>query len=490
MSWICHRCETENHDRLKICEVCDTPRESSLVDELKSRLKEKYCDAAYKTFILNHYRLLESADEGHTNDQYQVGEWFYSRGKVGFSDNYSMIAVFWYRKAAMGGHIDAQVKLASCYEEGRGAPQNKDEAMKWYKKAATEGDRSALVKYLRLKYDNKTYKEVIRNKIDLLSNADKGIRDSQFLLGEWFRSHYREEAVVWYTKAAQSGHVEAMFRLGECYEMGLNVCNFSEALKWYIKAAKGGNKSAQLRLARAYLYGNMIAKDVGEALKWYNLVGKGFDGADLCNIGYAYDIGDTVSVNKFKAVEFYRQAAEKGDSSAQYNLGVCYENGSGVSRNIIAAKYWYKEAAKQGYGQAQQCVSRLKKETVIKYCLWLKYVIMGIVETALFVYYTNEPQNSWIHHHFVLFGTNEIWVELGAIVLIIGACLMSRSIEGAISVFIYGCFAFGFYLNQPDDSLVHHEIFSLNLTERTDIVFELGTTLLTLGAWIISLFDE
>ena len=384
MSWICPKCETENPDRLKVCEVCDSPRENSPEDELKSRLKKKYSDAAYKSFIRYHYALLASADQGYSNDQYQVGEWFFKR----YSADCYKIAATWFLAAAKQGHVAAQMKLASCYEEGYGVPKDTEVAIKWYKEAANKGDLTARKRYLELKYASKTYEVVIRYRMALLLGADYGNRNSQYQLGEWFNSHnsqssYREEAFSWYEKAAKSGHGEAMLKLGECYENGTGVySNYKEAIKWYRKAAKGGNESAQLRLAKAYLYGNMVTKDVGEALKWYNKFGKGIDGADLCNIGYAYDIGDTVSVNKSKAVEYYRQAAEKGDSVAQYNMGVCYENGNGVSCDINVAKYWYEKAAEQGYSQAQQCVSRIsskiqseKRENKISKII--TYIILG-----------------------------------------------------------------------------------------------------------------
>lgn len=370
MSWICPKCETENPDRLKVCEVCESPREICAVDKLKKALKEKYSDSAYKSFIRFHYSLLDSADKGDVNAQYQVGEWFFCRGRAGTEDDLSRIAVFWYQKAAMKGHIDSQFKLALCYEEGRGVYQIKEESIKWYKKAASEGDEKALQKYLTLKYCSKTYESVIRYRVGLLSAADAGDNNSQYRLGEWFRNHntqsaYREEAVVWYTKAAKSGHAGAMYSLGYCYEMGDGVSSsYSLAIKWYKKAANSGNKSARQKLAESYLYGRMVNKDVTEALKWYGKAGIGISGIDLCNIGYAYDVGDGVQMDKLKAVDYYRRAAEKGDDVAQYNLGVCFENGNGVTRNLETAKYWYEKAASQGHSQAQQCMARVNSDII------------------------------------------------------------------------------------------------------------------------------
>ena len=499
MSWICSKCETENPDRLKICEVCDSPRDISPADELKEKLKEKYSDAAYKSFIRYHYELLESADKGDASAQaqYRVAEWFNRSGSSGSSNDYIKIAVSWYQKAAMKGHIDAQLKLASCYEEGRGVPKIKEEALKWYKIAANVGNVIAWNKYLRLKYNNKTYESVIKYKFDLLSAADKGERNSQYLLGEWFSNHkskseYREEAVVWYTKAAKNGHGGAMFKLGECYETGFGVyTNLDEAFKWYKKSANCGNKSACMIIAQSYLYG-WQKKNVDEAIKWYEKAGNDINGTDLRNIGHAYDVGDGVTKNIIKAADYYKRAADKGDMVAQYHLGVCFENGDGVNRNKKTAKYWYEKAASQGHEQAKVALSRLnsRAEKIHFDSDWICYFIFGMMETVGFIYYTNEPQNSWIHYRFVSLFTNELWIETGAIILIAGAWLMSLIKGGPLLTLLYGCFAFGFYLNQPENSWLHREILSLSVSKHTNVVFEWGTTLLAVGTWLVCLIDD
>ncbi len=368
MSWICSRCETENPDKLKVCEVCDSPRESSPMNLIKEELKEKYTDAAYNSFIRYHYVILDAADKGDVNAQYKVAEWFNRAAIVDSSNEYSKIAANWYKKAAIKGHVDAQIKLAFCYEEGRGVPQIKDEALKWYKRAASEGDNNALLKYLKIKYNSKTYDSIIKYRPALLWSADEGHLKSQYEMGEWFRTHknqstYREEAVKWYAKAAKKGHGEAMYKLGECYETGFGVyANLDEALNWYNKAAKASNKSAYFKLAQSYLYGWKGKKNVVLALKWFARYDNDISAFDLYAIGWAFDKGDTVPVNKEKAVKYYERAAAKGNIDAQYSLGVCYENGNGVERDVLTAKQWYEKAAMHGHSQAQQCINRMNSQ--------------------------------------------------------------------------------------------------------------------------------
>lgn len=57
----------------------------------------------------------------------------------------------WMRKAAEGGHAIAQFRLAAAYELGRVIEQNEDEAIRWYLKAASQGNVVAIEK-LRLQW--------------------------------------------------------------------------------------------------------------------------------------------------------------------------------------------------------------------------------------------------------------------------------------------------------------------------------------------------
>ena len=58
-----------------------------------------------------------------------------------------------------------------------------------------------------------------------------------------------EEAVKWYRKAARKGHIEAMYKMAECYYLGTGVAeNYARAKSWYQKAADAGHKEAKKKL--------------------------------------------------------------------------------------------------------------------------------------------------------------------------------------------------------------------------------------------------
>ena len=62
-------------------------------------------------------------------------------------------AVKWYRKAAEQGDDVAQCRLGLCYVEGEGVEKNLAESIKWFAKAANQ-DNGAAQLFLGVCYEN------------------------------------------------------------------------------------------------------------------------------------------------------------------------------------------------------------------------------------------------------------------------------------------------------------------------------------------------
>ncbi|MGB7285301.1 MAG: peptidoglycan-binding protein [Salaquimonas sp.] len=134
-----------------------------------------------------------------------------------------------------------------------------------------------------------------------------------------------EEAIVWYQKAAETGHAPAQYRLGNFYEKGHGVtADPAEAAKWYSKAAAQGN-----------------------ALAMHNL-------AVLNAMGVATGEPDMTT-----AVGWFEKAADMGVKDSQVNLGILYTKGMGVEENLERAYKWFAVAAKGGDNDAVK-----KRDTV------------------------------------------------------------------------------------------------------------------------------
>ena len=90
---------------------------------------------------------------------------------------------------------------------------------------------------------------------DLIFKAEQGDAEAQFALGEYY---YRaaedgvqdyEQAVYWYSKAAEQGHASAQYNLGACYDNGEGVpMDNQKAVYWYRKAAEQVYASDQYNL--------------------------------------------------------------------------------------------------------------------------------------------------------------------------------------------------------------------------------------------------
>ena len=202
-------------------------------------------------------------------------------------------ALAWLRKAAEQGNTDAQLTLGDWYQHGdeRFVPQeDQEQADMWYgkaieglRKAANQGDADALHTLARMyQYGNgvardnaqaaKFYGQAIAI---FLTAAEKGDAAAQVTLGEIYGydgpvykddgSPYNDDehrpirnpgqSVMWYTKAAEQGAIDAQWRLG--------------GMAWMRKAAEQGDDDAQYRLGMKYLNGqDGLAQDNAQAEEW------------------------------------------------------------------------------------------------------------------------------------------------------------------------------------------------------------------------------
>ena len=101
------------------------------------------------------------------------------------------------------------------YDEGKGVLKDDKEAVKWYRKAADQGQARA--------------------------QTSLGV---MYSFGEGVPQDYKE-AVKWYRKAANQGFARAQNNLGVMYAYGEGVLkNMTQAKYWIQKAYEGDDKKA------------------------------------------------------------------------------------------------------------------------------------------------------------------------------------------------------------------------------------------------------
>ena len=109
--------------------------------------------------------------------------------------------------------------------------------------------------------------------------AQKGFLRQQTQLGrlyykgEGVKKDYKK-AVLWFTKAAEQGEVDAQYWLAEMYRKKEGEC-FSNcdylAAKWHRKAAEQGDTNAQIIIGDMYIRGVGVIQDKVLAHMWFNI---------------------------------------------------------------------------------------------------------------------------------------------------------------------------------------------------------------------------
>lgn len=184
--------------------------------------------------------ILDLAQSGNIFAQRMAAEMFENGYGVSIDND---VALDFYIKSANGGCSEAMNDLGLSYVYGKKCVEkDKEEAAKWYKKAASRGDARGWANW------------------GLCNKLGIGVEEDKY------------EAVKWYRKAAEQGNASGQSKLGRLYEYGEGglAKDEYEAVKWYRKAAGQGDDEGQYNLGRCYQYGiGGVIEDNVEAVKWY-----------------------------------------------------------------------------------------------------------------------------------------------------------------------------------------------------------------------------
>jgi len=136
----------------------------------------------------------------------------------------------------------AQYRMGYRYANGDGVEKNLVESLKWYRKAAENGQVEA------------------QYRLGFIYEQGRGVPVDYV------------ESASWWRKAADQGHAGAQFSLGYCYGRGEGVPrNPSEAAKWLHKSADQGNAAACRFLGNAYDRGEGVRVDKIEAYAYLTI---------------------------------------------------------------------------------------------------------------------------------------------------------------------------------------------------------------------------
>ncbi|KAI8189749.1 Protein SKT5 [Colletotrichum sp. SAR 10_86] len=276
--------------------------------------------------------LTKLASNGYPFAQYYVADGYasglFSKGKEDYNQAFPLFV-----QAAKHGHAESAYRAALCYEFGWGCRKDPAKAVQYLRMSASKRHPGAMSRLgkacLSGDLGEKRYKEGIKWMKLAAEAADSVYSAAPYQLGCLYETGYGDDifrdetyAAELFTAAAELGHPEANFRMGEAYEHGKLSCPRDPALSvhFYTGAAERGHAGAMMGLCAWYMVGAepILEKDEEEAYEWA------------------------------------RRSAELGYVKAQYAVGYFTEMGIGCRRDILEANVWYVKAADTGDERAKQ----------------------------------------------------------------------------------------------------------------------------------------
>lgn len=225
--------------------------------------------------------LQHAADAGSSEANHRLGL-VYAEGLAGVTRN-DESAVGYFGKAAMAGHVRAEINLGILMLRGQGTKRDLVQARAWLEKAAASEDPSALYALGRAmeEHDDTAMADSVRAADLYRRAAEKGhalaaLRYGLAMVDGIGVKRDSNGAQTWLLQANDSGVPEAALALGDMAartpasrDKEANARIVERAVSWFTVAANAGVPSAQFKLANAYFAGAGIARDPAQALIWY-----------------------------------------------------------------------------------------------------------------------------------------------------------------------------------------------------------------------------
>ncbi|MFA5526401.1 MAG: tetratricopeptide repeat protein [Acholeplasmataceae bacterium] len=198
--------------------------------------EERYRDAVF--------HLEKAANQNYALAAYSLAMYYHEK-----EPRYPLKAFEWFMVAAKQDHTEAAYYVGLYYQNAKGVPQNIEQAIMWYEKAALKHDKNALYHLAMI----------------LIKQKDRDLSHVLKLL----------------ERAAKQDHPHAQYNLAVMYQKGDGIDqDMQKAFFWYEKAAQANLAIAQYNLGMLYFEGVVIPKDEIKAKElWQKAADQGLEAA-------------------------------------------------------------------------------------------------------------------------------------------------------------------------------------------------------------------
>lgn len=226
--------------------------------------------------------LTRLANAGYPFAQYYLADGYasglFNKGKEDYNAAFPLFIL-----AAKHGHAESAYRAGLCYEFGWGCRKDPAKAVQYLRTAASKNHPGAMTRLgkacLSGDLGEPRYREGLKWLKRASESADTMYNAAPYHLGLLYETGYGEDifkdesyAAELFTQAAELGHPEASFRMGDAYEHGKLNCPRDPALSvhFYTGAAESGHAGAMMGLCAWYMVGAepILEKDEEEAYEW------------------------------------------------------------------------------------------------------------------------------------------------------------------------------------------------------------------------------
>ncbi|GBB89765.1 hypothetical protein RclHR1_16560006 [Rhizophagus clarus] len=329
-------------------------------DEGKAfKLYEEIAEDGY-SWVCNKLGYCYQNGIGIEKDEKKAVELYKKASKAEKGDSWSYVNLN-YKKIISQEYLNAQFRLAYCYDKGIGIEIDKIKAFELYNIAAEKEHETAQNNlgclYMKGEVPEKDSKKAIYWFQRGASNGNKIAHDNLAICYELGIGTNKDKpkAFELYEASAEKGYVNAKFHLGYCYVNGIGTqVNKKKGFEIYRKVTEKENINEINILESSYKNIDEIAKDINEVYYWYQKSAECNNGFALYKLGEIYELGKGVNKNEVRAFDYYKQAAERGCINGKYKIGNYFFNGIIVDINKEMAYNLYKEAAEGGNCDAKK----------------------------------------------------------------------------------------------------------------------------------------
>lgn len=302
-------------------------------------------------------------------------------------------AVHYFKKAADMGSTDGMYNYAKMCSKGIGVEQNIHEAFNYYmlgshQPRGDDEDNKYIYKSMRkaarmlqqgigatqnLQQATEMFKEAAekgRDPYSMYAYASILMKESESEKNSKKQREMIHTSAQFFKMATQNGIIEAAVEYGKILEDGIGGIdrNTDEALSFYHLAADMDNSEALYRIGRMLESGVGVDKSSKEARHYYLRAAELGNADAMFKIGNLYKKGKGgLPKSKQQAMLYYQKAADLGHVQAMMKYASMRKKyGNPTMANLNDAKNYYEKAIVQGSPKAKTKLQKLEKRIVKK----------------------------------------------------------------------------------------------------------------------------